>query len=111
MKSTNENMLLWGQRINERIKSGMTIEEWCKENEISIYKYHYWNHRISEKQKSDEEMTFAEVTSTLSNAKDVTSHIAKSDDFQIFFKNIQVTVPSNFNQVSLAELMKVLQEL
>lgn len=89
MRSTNENMLLWGQKINERTKSGITIEEWCKKNEVSIYKYHYWNNRISEKQKSDEETTFAEVTSTLSNTKDVISYPVKSDDFQIFFKNIQ----------------------
>ena len=35
----------------------------------------------------------------------------KYDDFQILYKDIQVTIPSNFNQNSLAGLMKVLQEL
>jgi len=36
---------------------------------------------------------------------------SKSDDFQILYKIIQVTVPSNFNENSLEGLMKVLQQL
>lgn len=111
MKSAAENLLLWEQRINERTKSGMTIEEWCKKNDISKHRYYYWNHRINEKQKSDKKMTFAEITPILSNTENAISNLAKSDDFQIFFKNMQVTVPANFDQTSLAELMKVLQEL
>ncbi|MEQ8199525.1 MAG: hypothetical protein ABRQ27_16240 [Clostridiaceae bacterium] len=30
MRSTSENLLLWEDRINDRIKSGITIEEWCR---------------------------------------------------------------------------------
>ena len=111
MRSTTENLLLWEQRINERTNSGMTIGEWCKENEVSKHTYHYWNKRISEKQKPDKEVAFAEITPMISKAEDTTTNSAKSDDFQVFFKNILVTVPSNFNQASLAGLMKVLQEL
>ena len=109
--STAENLILWEQRINEKIKSGMTIDEWCKKNEISKHKYLYWNHRIRENKKQNDKVTFAEVTPILSNAGETISNSAKPDDFQLFFKNIQVTVPSNFNQTSLAGLMKVLQEL
>lgn len=109
--STAENLSLWEQRINERIKSGMTITEWCNEKGVSKHKYLYWNHRIRENQKVDKEVVFSEITPILSNAEDAIRSSAKSDDFQIFFKNIHVTVPSNFNQTSLAGLMKVLQEL
>lgn len=111
MKSTNENLILWEQRINERNKSGMTIAEWCRKNEISKHKYHYWNQIISKKEKNLEEMIFTEVTPILSESENLLSNLAKSDDFQILYKNIQVTIPSNFNQNSLAGLMKVLQEL
>ncbi|MEQ8156741.1 MAG: hypothetical protein ABRQ25_18005, partial [Clostridiaceae bacterium] len=88
-----------------------TIEEWCKKNEISKHKYHYWKHRISKKQKSDEEMKFVEITPIVSKVENAASSSAKADDFQLFYKNVQVTIPSNFNQDSLAGLMKVLQEL
>ena len=58
-----------------------------------------------------EEMTYTEITPILSENDNLVSKSNKSDDFQILYKNIQVTVPSNFNQNSLAGLMKVLQEL
>jgi hypothetical protein len=111
LRSTTENLLLWEQRINERIKSGMSVSEWCRNNEISKHKYHYWNHKIIKNQKSDNEMDFAEITSIISNTDAPMSNPDKSDDFKILFKNIQVTVPSNFNEASLSGLMKVLQEL
>ncbi len=111
MRSTTNDQLLWEQRINERAKSGMSVSEWCKNNEISKSRYHYWNHKISKKQKPDNKMAFVEITPILLNAEKPISDSAKSDDFQIFFKSIQVTVPSNFNQTSLAGLMKVLQKL
>lgn len=56
-------------------------------------------------------MTFAEITPILSNTEEAMSNSAKADDFQVFFKNIQVTVRINFNLASLADLMKVLHEL
>ena len=56
-------------------------------------------------------MAFTEITPILSENDNLVSKSNKSDDFQILYKNIQVTVPSNFNQNSLAGLMKVLQEL
>jgi hypothetical protein len=111
LKSTANDQLLWEQRINERTKSGMSVSKWCKNNEISKGKYHYWNHKISKKQNPNNEMTFAEITPILSNADQAILTSDKLDDFQIFFKSIQVTIPSNFNQTSLAGLMKVLNEL
>ena len=111
LRSTTKDQLLWEQIICERAKSGMSVSEWCNNNEISKGKYHYLNHKLSKKQKSDNEIEFAEITPILSTAEEAMPNSDKSDDFQISFKNIQVTVPSNFNQTSLAGLMKVLQEL
>jgi len=73
MKSTNENLLLWEQRINEKNKSGMTIVEWCKKNGISKNKYHYWNQIINKKEKNVKEMTFAEITPILSECSTLAS--------------------------------------
>lgn len=111
LKSTTKDLLLWEQRINARIISGMSVSEWCILNEVSKSKYHYWNHKINKTQKSDKEIVFAEITPILSNAEEAIPNSDKSDNFLIFFNNIHVTVPSNFNQTSLAGLMKVLQEL
>jgi hypothetical protein len=111
LRSTTEDLILWEQRIKEKIKSGMSVSEWCRKNQISKNKYHYWNHKLSKNQKSNSEAIFAEVTSIISDTVAPKSNPGKSDDFQVFFKNIQVIVPSNFNEDSLAGLMRVLREL
>jgi hypothetical protein len=47
MKSTNENLFLWEQLINERNKCDMTVKEWCEKKGFSKHKYNYWNHKIN----------------------------------------------------------------
>ena len=111
LRSTAKDLILWEQRINEKTKSGMSVSEWCKINEISKHKYHYWNSKIIKNKNLNNEMEFAEVSSIYSNTSEAVTEKCKPNDFQIFFNNVQVTVPSNFNQDSLAGLMKVLQQL
>lgn len=109
--SKPEDLILWKQRIKERTNSGMSVSQWCKINEISKNKYHYWNNKISKKQQTDNETEFAEVTSIISDTHKSVSSECKVDNFQILFKNVQVTVPSNFNKDSLSELLRVLQQI
>lgn len=111
MKSTDENLQIWEQRIRERIQGGMTIEEWCKKNGLSKHQYNYWNQRLRALRKTGEEVTFADLTPILSEVDTPKQNQVLTSDYQIFFKSFQVSVPSKFNPSSLAELMKVLQEL
>ena len=111
MKSTEENLLIWEQRIRKRVQSGMTIEEWCKKNGVSKHQYNYWNQRVRALGKTGEEVTFADLTPILSEVETTKQPPVLTAEFQIFFKSFQVSVPSNFNSSSLAGLMKVLQEL
>ena len=67
VKFKAEDPLLWEQRINERTISEITVDKWCKENGFNRHKYYYWNHSVSQKQKSDKEVIFAEATSILSS--------------------------------------------
>jgi hypothetical protein len=111
VKSTGENLLFWEQRIRERVQNGMTIGEWCENNGVSKYKYNYWNQKVRTMGKTSEEKTFADVTSILSSGDTAKQNTELNNEFQIFFKSFQVSVPYNFNPSSLTGLMKVLQEL
>lgn len=112
MRSTAEDLQLWENRINERIKSGMTVSKWCKENEVSKNKYHYWNNRINKIHGENKEVTFAEVSQSSLHHEDIVSNSSSLEDkFHIVFKNMQIAVPSNFNKSALAALMEVLKEL
>ena len=111
MKSTAENLQLWEQRINERVRNGMTIGEWCEKNGVSKNQYNYWNQRVRKSQKRGEETTFADITSIISSVDTVSQNPVVTSDFLIFFESFHVRVPFNFSPNSLAELMKVLREL
>ena len=111
MKSTTENLLLWEQRIQERIQNRITIGEWCQKNGVSKHQYNYWNRRVREKQKADTAGMFADITPILSGAAPASPNPEPASDFQLFFKNIQVSIPGNFNPSALAGLMRVLREL
>ena len=110
MKSTGENLLIWEERIKERVQKGMTIEEWCQKNKVSKYQYNYWNQRVRAMKKTREEKDFADITSILSAGDTAKQNPELSPEFQIFFKSFQVSVPGNFNPVALTGLIKVLQE-
>lgn len=111
MESVAEKLLLWEQRIKERIEIGMKVDEWCLKNNISKNQYYYWNHKLNEKQKLDEEVIFADVTPNLSKPEVAIQNSASCSEFQIFINGIQVTVPSNFNTSALTGLIKVLKAL
>lgn len=113
MKSTNENLLLWEQQIKKRKQSGLKIQDWCNKNGISTHQYHYWNRRIREikKNKTVPEIVFTEIPPVLLNATNAETLACSGSDFQLFIKNVQITVPSGFIPEALARLIKVLQEL
>lgn len=112
MRSTTEDLQHWENIINARIKSGMTVSQWCKENGVSKNKYHYWKSRINKLHGENKKVTFAEVNQASLHHENIVSDPSSIDDkFHIVFKNIQVAVPSNFNQSALARVMKVIKEL
>ena len=111
MEEKNENLLLWEQRIKERGQDGLTVAEWCQNNGTTKYQYYYWYRRIHGEQKPDKEVVFADVTTNFSNPGNTGKVLDVYSDFQLFFKDIRVTVPMDFNQEALAGLMKVLQTL
>lgn len=111
MRSTKENLVLWEQRIKERVQSGLTILEWCKKNEISKHQYNYWNHLVREKQKSDEGAVFTDIAPLLTRTGVTKQKSEPSSEFKLLINDIQVTVPNDFNPSALAGIMKVLQAL
>lgn len=110
LKSTAKELLLWEQRIKEKVQAGMTVEEWCKKNGMSKHQYYYWNRRVHQKQKP-EEMPFADITPILSNIDAVRQNPVPSSVFQVIFHDIRVIVPEDFHPEALAGLMKVLRKL
>ncbi len=48
LRSSNQDMVLWEQRIKARAESGLSVSEWCKLNEIKRDMMANWMIRSSE---------------------------------------------------------------
>jgi len=39
-------IILWSNRFQEQKSSGLTIREWCEQQQITMPNYYYWKKRI-----------------------------------------------------------------
>lgn len=42
------NLAKWTALFQEQASSGLTIKDWCAQNNISIHTYNYWKHAVKE---------------------------------------------------------------
>ena len=42
------NLAKWTALFKEQASSGLTVKEWCAQNNISIHSYNYWKHATKE---------------------------------------------------------------
>ena len=61
--SSAEQQLVWKERIQKQQESGLSIEKWCQQNQISPHVFHYWKGKFFHKplQRS----SFTELSSKL----------------------------------------------
>lgn len=38
----------WATRFSDQKASGLTVKEWCDQNDLSIHTYNYWKHALKE---------------------------------------------------------------
>lgn len=38
----------WAARFSDQKSSGLTVRQWCEQNQVSIHKYNYWKHILKE---------------------------------------------------------------
>lgn len=38
----------WIERFHNQADSGLTVKDWCLQNDISIHTYNYWKHKLKE---------------------------------------------------------------
>lgn len=47
-KIHHANLAQWSARFSEQKASGLTVRQWCLQNDLSIHKYNYWKHQLKE---------------------------------------------------------------
>ena len=38
----------WAARFVDQKASGLTVRQWCEQNNVSFHAYHYWKHQLKE---------------------------------------------------------------
>ena len=66
--NASQRMSVWAERISSCRNSGMTVREWCNENQLSQKTYYYWQRRLF-KIATEQQRTFAEVTPEIIDSK------------------------------------------
>ena len=49
--STKNQKKEWKEKICNQRKSGLCIEEWCRQNKLSSHQFHYWEKRLFPKKE------------------------------------------------------------
>ena len=58
-----QRVQLWAERIAECRGSGLSVREWCRDDEISEKTYYYWQKKLYQQMVSTaEQVSFAEIS-------------------------------------------------
>ena len=47
--SPSQNQDTWLARIEQQRQSGLSMKEWCREHDIPVSTFYYWNEKLSPK--------------------------------------------------------------
>lgn len=47
-RKSEYNLQYWSAMIQDRLESGMTVKEWCREKGTTKYAYYYWLEKLRE---------------------------------------------------------------
>lgn len=79
-----EKMLEWEDKIQQQRQSGLSIEKWCKQNQIAPHIFYYWKTRLFPKppltRSSFTELTASQETGISIEYQGIRIHLDKCFD-------------------------------
>lgn len=74
----------WAARFSDQKASGLTVRQWCEQNQISIHKYNYWKHLLKEEVVDSmlPDIVPLSVPPSLQSSEPNTSSVAVSEQFR-----------------------------
>jgi len=101
-----DSITLWKQRIEGRKASGLKVDEWCNQNQISRHAYYYWYRKIKDTESEQKSIpVFAEVLAN-NQIQEVPS---RESGISITWKDISITVNDRESIELAADLIRCLR--
>jgi len=106
-----DKLALWKERIKEREGSGLTVEEWCADQQVTKYTYYYWKCRINKAKKTAEEAmpVFAELSPPAIEEENLTEE--DSSYLCITWKDFELSICNQKDAIVAAEFFSHLWKL
>ena len=93
-----DSITLWKNRIQDRKLSGLKVNDWCKQNDISRHAYYYWYRKLKHI-KEEQDHVFAEVLRE--PAPMIPAEKVTDSKLLIVWKDFSITV-TNPNAIPMA---------
>lgn len=104
----------WSSRFSDQKASGLTVKQWCDQNNLSIHTYNYWKHLLKEELASPVlpdivpvslPDTTNELPPMVSNYSSLTNRAIRSTE-KLTINNISIEVDSAISAAFLTTLIK-----
>ena len=101
----------WVQCLEDCKNSGLSIRQWCSENNVKESSFHYWKRRFGEQTKETVSPTvFAEIpVYPTQSMPQIRSHSEQM--ISVYYKEMYLKIPNSFQPEILLKVMQVLQQL
>ena len=86
MSKSSENILKWKERIQQQKDSGLSIKNWCEQNQLPRQSYFYWRKKISTQllnRASFTELTDIDTSGIFIEYRSIRIHLDKTFDASI----------------------------
>ena len=93
----------WAEMVKRRKESGLTVNEWCRQNGINLKTYYYRQKRM--RQAVCNELEVHDIVPL----EPVNDSEQKSEKIEISVGDVKITLPENFNEETLRRLLGVLR--
>jgi hypothetical protein len=94
--SSAEKKAEWEARICQQRESGLSIEKWCRQNQLAPHTFHYWKDLLFPK-------------SQLTRSSFVELPIAHGTGISIEYRGIRIFIAKSFDPVTLRSCLAALQ--
>lgn len=108
----------WSSRFSDQKASGLTVKQWCDQNNLSIHTYNYWKHLLKEELASQVLPDIVPVSlpnstgkllPTVSGNSSLTNRTIRSTA-KLTINNISIEVDSAMSAAFLTTIIKAVRD-
>jgi len=103
-----ESSKLWKKRIEDQRASGLKVNAWCEENNLSKHAYYYWKKQITTMEQKIPEAPPTPVFVELQQAKP--QEADSCENLEISWHDLKFSIGSNSSARLAAELISQLRK-